>query len=231
MLDRGVYLPPSQFEAWFPSLAHTDEHVERTLERGPRGARGAVSVLAEVVAAADPALRRTRVAEPGPGRFDGGRGRARRSCSRRSTRATSSTTASRARSRGMDDDLRLLAGRRALRAGPRAAGRARRPRGGGGAGRPDLALARAGRRPEGRAADAEALWEASAGAAGRDRLPAAHGGLVPSATMLTLERRRAEQSARHPWPNHPQVRPRSPATRRAAASPAPSRARPSPAAA
>jgi glutamate-1-semialdehyde 2,1-aminomutase len=31
MLDRGVYLPPSQFEAWFPSLAHTDEHVERTL--------------------------------------------------------------------------------------------------------------------------------------------------------------------------------------------------------
>jgi glutamate-1-semialdehyde 2,1-aminomutase len=31
MLDRGVYPPPSQFEAWFPSLAHTDEHVERTL--------------------------------------------------------------------------------------------------------------------------------------------------------------------------------------------------------
>jgi glutamate-1-semialdehyde 2,1-aminomutase len=32
MLDRGVYLPPSQFEAWFPSLAHSDAHVERTLE-------------------------------------------------------------------------------------------------------------------------------------------------------------------------------------------------------
>jgi glutamate-1-semialdehyde 2,1-aminomutase len=31
MLDRGVYLPPSQYEAWFPSLAHEDEHVERTL--------------------------------------------------------------------------------------------------------------------------------------------------------------------------------------------------------
>jgi glutamate-1-semialdehyde 2,1-aminomutase len=31
MLDRGVYLPPSQFEAWFPSLAHSDAHVERTL--------------------------------------------------------------------------------------------------------------------------------------------------------------------------------------------------------
>jgi glutamate-1-semialdehyde 2,1-aminomutase len=32
MLERGVYLPPSQFEAWFPSLAHSDVHVERTLE-------------------------------------------------------------------------------------------------------------------------------------------------------------------------------------------------------
>jgi glutamate-1-semialdehyde 2,1-aminomutase len=31
MLDRGIYLPPSQFEAWFPSLAHSEEHVERTL--------------------------------------------------------------------------------------------------------------------------------------------------------------------------------------------------------
>jgi len=31
MLDRGVYLPPSQFEAWFPSLAHGDAHVEQTL--------------------------------------------------------------------------------------------------------------------------------------------------------------------------------------------------------
>jgi glutamate-1-semialdehyde 2,1-aminomutase len=32
MLDRGVYLPPSQFEAWFPSLAHTDAHVELTFD-------------------------------------------------------------------------------------------------------------------------------------------------------------------------------------------------------
>jgi glutamate-1-semialdehyde 2,1-aminomutase len=31
LLSRGVYPPPSQFEAWFPSLAHTREHVERTL--------------------------------------------------------------------------------------------------------------------------------------------------------------------------------------------------------
>ena len=32
MLERGVYLPPSQYEAWFPSLAHTEEHVERTVD-------------------------------------------------------------------------------------------------------------------------------------------------------------------------------------------------------
>ncbi len=32
LLSRGVYPPPSQFEAWFPSLAHTAEHVERTVE-------------------------------------------------------------------------------------------------------------------------------------------------------------------------------------------------------
>jgi glutamate-1-semialdehyde 2,1-aminomutase len=31
LLARGVYPPASQFEAWFPSLAHTDEHLERTL--------------------------------------------------------------------------------------------------------------------------------------------------------------------------------------------------------
>jgi glutamate-1-semialdehyde 2,1-aminomutase len=32
LLARGVYAPPSQFEAWFPSLAHTGEHVARTVE-------------------------------------------------------------------------------------------------------------------------------------------------------------------------------------------------------
>ena len=31
LLSRGVYPPPSQFEAWFPSLAHSPEHIERTL--------------------------------------------------------------------------------------------------------------------------------------------------------------------------------------------------------
>jgi glutamate-1-semialdehyde 2,1-aminomutase len=31
LLARGVYPPPSQFEAWFPSLAHTPEQIERTV--------------------------------------------------------------------------------------------------------------------------------------------------------------------------------------------------------
>jgi glutamate-1-semialdehyde 2,1-aminomutase len=37
LLARGVYPPPSQFEAWFPSLAHTLEHVATTVD----AARGA----------------------------------------------------------------------------------------------------------------------------------------------------------------------------------------------
>ena len=32
LLARGVYPPASQYEAWFPSVAHGPEHVERTLE-------------------------------------------------------------------------------------------------------------------------------------------------------------------------------------------------------
>jgi glutamate-1-semialdehyde 2,1-aminomutase len=32
LLKRGVYPPPSQFEAWFPSTAHTDADVDRTVE-------------------------------------------------------------------------------------------------------------------------------------------------------------------------------------------------------
>ena len=36
MLDQGVYLPPSQFEAWFVSLAHTAEDIERTVAAAER---------------------------------------------------------------------------------------------------------------------------------------------------------------------------------------------------
>jgi glutamate-1-semialdehyde 2,1-aminomutase len=32
MLERGVYPPPSQFEAWFPSLAHDSESIAATVE-------------------------------------------------------------------------------------------------------------------------------------------------------------------------------------------------------
>jgi glutamate-1-semialdehyde 2,1-aminomutase len=32
LLSRGVYPPPSQFEAWFPSLAHTADELDRTIE-------------------------------------------------------------------------------------------------------------------------------------------------------------------------------------------------------
>jgi glutamate-1-semialdehyde 2,1-aminomutase len=32
MLERGVYLPPSQFESWFVSVVHGDAEVDRTLE-------------------------------------------------------------------------------------------------------------------------------------------------------------------------------------------------------
>lgn len=32
MLERGIYLPPSQFEAWFVGAAHTDRDIDRTIE-------------------------------------------------------------------------------------------------------------------------------------------------------------------------------------------------------
>jgi len=38
MLKRGIYPPPSQFEAWFLSAAHTDAHVRKTIA----AARGAM---------------------------------------------------------------------------------------------------------------------------------------------------------------------------------------------
>jgi glutamate-1-semialdehyde 2,1-aminomutase len=42
MLKRGVYPPPSQFEAWFLSAAHTDAHVKKTIA----AARGAFKDVA-----------------------------------------------------------------------------------------------------------------------------------------------------------------------------------------
>jgi len=46
MLDRGVYLPPSAYEAWFLSAAHDDEALARVAEAVPPAARAAAAVEA-----------------------------------------------------------------------------------------------------------------------------------------------------------------------------------------
>ena len=43
MLDRGVYPPPSQFEAWFVSLAHDEVAIERTAEAAAESLRVALA--------------------------------------------------------------------------------------------------------------------------------------------------------------------------------------------
>jgi glutamate-1-semialdehyde 2,1-aminomutase len=50
LLDRGVYAPPSAFEAWFVSAAHDDLAVERIADALPHAAKAAASeVPPEVV--------------------------------------------------------------------------------------------------------------------------------------------------------------------------------------
>jgi glutamate-1-semialdehyde 2,1-aminomutase len=44
MLKRGVYAPPSQFEAWFLSAAHTDRHIRQTID----AAMGAMKDVAKL---------------------------------------------------------------------------------------------------------------------------------------------------------------------------------------
>lgn len=44
MLDRGVYLPPSGFEAWFVSAAHDEAAISQVLDALPAAARAAASV-------------------------------------------------------------------------------------------------------------------------------------------------------------------------------------------
>jgi glutamate-1-semialdehyde 2,1-aminomutase len=46
MLDAGVYLPPSAFEAWFLSSAHDDKAVARIADALPSAAAAAASALA-----------------------------------------------------------------------------------------------------------------------------------------------------------------------------------------
>ena len=110
LLERGVYPPPSQFEAWFPSLAHTDEQVDRTLAAAADAfaeARGvsALDRLAATVRGRGGLLAAGRrgvadgastphgdTAAAGP-RAAADPGRATPCSSRRSGRATSCTTA------------------------------------------------------------------------------------------------------------------------------------------
>jgi glutamate-1-semialdehyde 2,1-aminomutase len=51
MLDQGVYLPPSAYEAWFVSAAHDDAAIDRIAVALPAAARAAA-------AAKDPDLER-----------------------------------------------------------------------------------------------------------------------------------------------------------------------------
>ncbi|WP_103956736.1 glutamate-1-semialdehyde 2,1-aminomutase [Nonomuraea solani] len=45
MLDHGVYLPPSAYEAWFLSAAHDDEALGRVADALPAAAKAAAAVL------------------------------------------------------------------------------------------------------------------------------------------------------------------------------------------
>jgi len=123
-----------------------------------------VSALAEVVAAADPALAPHAVSDPGPGRFDGVDGV--RGFVLEAVYEGYLLHYGEARAfTGMDRDLRLLAGDALY-----ALGLARLAETGdleAVAVLSDLISATAQAQAEGRAADAEALWEASAGSLAR----------------------------------------------------------------
>lgn len=44
LLEAGIYLPPSAFEAWFVSTAHTDAVLDRIAEALPAAAKAAAGV-------------------------------------------------------------------------------------------------------------------------------------------------------------------------------------------
>jgi glutamate-1-semialdehyde 2,1-aminomutase len=44
LLDRGIYPPPSQFEAWFVSLAHDEDAIDRTLEVAAESLEGTLGI-------------------------------------------------------------------------------------------------------------------------------------------------------------------------------------------
>ena len=154
LLARGVYPPASQFEAWFPSTAHTPEHVVRTRRSGRGGVRrGFVSALERLAEAlrSEGGLLASTVTDRRR------RATAARRCGRRPRRGL--PAAGGGDPRGLPPALRLRAGRQARRSRPRAARRRppvraragapggdRRPRGGGRAGRRDRAQCAGARR-------------------------------------------------------------------------------------
>ena len=45
MLDQGVHLPPSAYEAWFVSSSHDDRAVQQVLDALPTAARAAAEEI------------------------------------------------------------------------------------------------------------------------------------------------------------------------------------------
>ena len=56
MLERGVYLPPAQFEAAFVSLAHDENDIDRTIQ----AAEAALREIAGLPPAPEPVAARPR---------------------------------------------------------------------------------------------------------------------------------------------------------------------------
>ena len=48
MLDHGVYLPPSAYEAWFVSAAHDDTALDRLVAALPYAAKAAAAAHPDV---------------------------------------------------------------------------------------------------------------------------------------------------------------------------------------
>jgi len=57
MLEAGVYLPPSAYEAWFTSAAHDDAALETVAAALPAAARAAAAIPERIAADAGPADR------------------------------------------------------------------------------------------------------------------------------------------------------------------------------
>ena len=117
LLERGIYIAPSQFEAMFVSLAHGDEEIDRTIEAAGEFFSCALSSGTTIAQRRDRRVAALGRRCSGPSRSASmsrsSRRSARsasRSASRRSTRATSCTTARRASSLPPTQDTALLLG-------------------------------------------------------------------------------------------------------------------------